>query len=190
MSDELQITDPRALHSLAHPVRMAIIDALREHEVATATDCADVVGESVQSCAYHLRTLAKLGLVEEVPGADGRERPWRLRVSGFSVPKQQAASAQFRAAWDALRGQIVERDVDLLRRFLENQESFTPEQHAASTVRNMTLYGTPDELQQLADEISSLLARYARQRKAERPHGAQRVHAVFWLVPRQGADAR
>ena len=188
--DELHLTDPRALHALAHPVRMAIIDLLQEREVATATDCAAIVDESVQSCAYHLRTLAKLGLVEEVPGTDGRERPWRLRFAGFSVPKQQTASPQFKAAWAALRGRIVERDLDLLRRFVEDEDEFRPEQHQASTIRNMTLHGTPEELQALADEVSALLARYRRQRKAERPEGAERVHAVFWLIPRRDPGGR
>jgi DNA-binding transcriptional ArsR family regulator len=188
--EELKLTDPRALHALAHPVRMSIVDHLFHREVATATDCAAVVEESVQSCAYHLRTLAKLGLVEEVPGPDGRERPWRLRVSGFSVPKLQVASPQFKAAWAALRGQVVQRDIDLLRRFLEDAESFRPEQHQASTVRNLTLHATPEELERLADEVSSLFRRYARQRRAERPEGAERVHAVFWLIPRKDSDAR
>lgn len=186
---ELMLTDPRALHALAHPVRMAILDFLREQEVATATACAAVVGESVQSCAYHLRTLGRLGLVERVPGPDGRERRWRLRVSGFSVPKQQVASPQFKAAWAALRGEIVGRDLDLLRHFLEDEDSFRPEQHRASTIRNMTVHATPEELEQLADEVSSLFRRYARDRKAERPEGAERVHAVFWLIPRKDSDA-
>ncbi len=189
MSD-LRLSDPRALHALAHPVRMAIIDVLREREVATATDCAGVLDESVQSCAYHLRTLAKWGLVEEVAGPDGRERRWKLRVSGFSVPKQQVASPQFKAAWAALRGRIVERDIDLLRRFLDDEESFSPEQHRASTIRNRTLHATPEELQRLADDVSSLLARYDRREKAERPDGVERVHAVFWVIPRTGSDAR
>jgi DNA-binding transcriptional ArsR family regulator len=187
--DELKLSDPRALHALAHPVRIAILDFLREREVATATACAGVVDASVQSCAYHLRTLAKWGLVEEAPGPDGRERRWRLRVAGFSVPKQQAASPQFKAAWAALRGRIVERDLDLLRRFLEDQDSFRPEQHLASTVRNMALYATPEELGRLADEVSSLLAGYTRRSKTKRPDAAERVHAVFWLIPRKDADA-
>ena len=188
--EELRLSDPRALHALAHPVRMAIIDFLHDREVATATDCAAVVDESVQSCAYHLRTLAKWGVVEEVRSSDGRERPWRLRAAGVSVPKQQVASPQFKAAWASLRGRLVERDVDLLCRFVEDEESFRPEQGRASTVRNMTLHATPEELERLADDVSTLFARLRRHGKATRPEGAERVHAVFWLIPRQDSDAR
>jgi hypothetical protein len=169
---------------------MAIVDLLQAREIATATDCAAVLEESVQSCAYHLRTLARWGIVEEVAPRDGRERPWRLRVSGVSVPKLQVASPQFRAAWRALRGRIVSRDIDLLREFLAGDEEFRPEQHEASTVRNRTLYATPEELQALADEVSSLLARYIREDKSERPPGSERVHAVFWLIPRKDEKPR
>lgn len=182
--EELRLTDPRALHALAHPIRMSILDLLEEREVATPTDCAEVVGASVQACAYHLRTLAKWGLVEEVAGPDRRQRRWRRRVPGFNVPKLQPASPQFKAAWATLRGRIVERDIELVRRFVDAEVSFRAEQHQASTVRNMTLHGTPEELQQLADEVSSLLARY-RRRAGGRPEGSERVHAVFWLIPRQ-----
>jgi DNA-binding transcriptional ArsR family regulator len=185
---ELRLTDPPAIHALAHPVRIAILDILRDREIATATDCAARVDESVQSCAYHLRTLAKWGLVEEAPGPDGRERPWRLRVSGFSMPKLQAASSQFDAAWAELRSQLVARDIDLLRRYLEDQGSFTNEEHRASTLRNVTLHATAHELERLADEVSALMAPYRRQAKAERPKGAERVHAVFWLIPHKNAD--
>jgi DNA-binding transcriptional ArsR family regulator len=182
---ELELTDPRAIHALAHPVRIAILDLLREREVATATDCAPAVAESVQSCAYHLRTLAKWGIVEQVDGPDRRKRVWRLRVSGFSVPKLEAASPQLDAAWAALRGRIVARDVEILREFVEDEHSFTPAQHRLSTVRNLTLHATPEELERLADQVSALLWQFVRDEKAGRPEGAERVHAVFWLIPRR-----
>jgi DNA-binding transcriptional ArsR family regulator len=182
---ELALTDPRALHALAHPVRLAILDFLREREVATATDCAPAVGESVQSCAYHLRMLAKWGIVEQVDGGDRRKRLWRLRVSGFSVPKMAGASPQFDAAWAALRGHIVARDIEIVREFVEDDDAFTAAQHRLSTVRNLTLHATPEELERLADQVSALLWQFVRDEKAARPAGAERVHAVFWLIPRR-----
>jgi DNA-binding transcriptional ArsR family regulator len=183
--DELLVSDPREIHALAHPVRLAILDVLREREEATATDCAAVVGESVQSCSYHLRALGKLGVVEQAPTADRRKRVWRLRVRGFSVPKQDAASPMFKDAWAALRGRVVERDIRVLRDFIENEPAFTPTQHRASTIRNLTLHATPEELERLADAVSDLLRPYTRDAKAERPEGAERVHVTFWVIPRR-----
>jgi DNA-binding transcriptional ArsR family regulator len=182
---ELLVSDPRAIHALAHPVRLAILDVLRERGEATATDCATVVGESVQSCAYHLRTLGKLGVVENAPSADRRKRLWRLRYAGFSVPKQDAASPMFREAWAALRGRVVERDIRVLRDFVEHEEAFTPAQHRASTIRNLTLHATPEELERLADAVTELLRPYARDAASERPEGAERVHVTYWVIPRR-----
>jgi hypothetical protein len=144
----------------------------------------------VQSCAYHLRTLAKFKVVEETASGDGRERRWRLRVAGFSVPKLVPAPPQRDAAWAELRARVVERDIAILREFVEDEHSFRPEQRRLATVRNLTLHATPAELEQLADEIAELLRRYMRDEKRERPDGSERVHAVFWLVPRREGEAR
>jgi predicted transcriptional regulator len=53
-----EVSDPRALRALASPSRLALLDYLREHGAGTASRCAEVVGESVQLCSYHLRELA------------------------------------------------------------------------------------------------------------------------------------
>ena len=68
--------DPRALRALAHPLRWQLIDLIGSE--ATATRCAEVLGESVASCSYHLGILGKYGYIELVPGQAGKEKPWRL----------------------------------------------------------------------------------------------------------------
>ncbi len=68
----------QALRALAHPLRWKLIDLVGTEESVTATRCAEVLGESVPSCAYHLGILAKYGYVEPVPDQVGREKPWRL----------------------------------------------------------------------------------------------------------------
>lgn len=44
----------------------------------TATRCAEITGESVATCSYHLNTLARYGFVEPASASNGREKPWRL----------------------------------------------------------------------------------------------------------------
>src|SRR5919108_2121595 len=73
----IELTDPRALRALAHPIRLALLGALRREGPLTATQAGALVGESAASCSFHLRQLAKYGLVEEAGGGRGRERPWR-----------------------------------------------------------------------------------------------------------------
>ena len=46
--DQLEITDPRAMRALAHPVRLDLLAALAAGPL-TATQCAERVGESPQS---------------------------------------------------------------------------------------------------------------------------------------------
>src|SRR5580692_2336992 len=72
-----RVTDPRALRALAHPVRLSLMGLLRTQGPLTATKAAELLGESAASCSFHLRQLAKYGLVEEAGGGKGRERPWR-----------------------------------------------------------------------------------------------------------------
>ena len=83
-----QVTDVRALRALANPVRYRIFGHLMAFGSQTASECAAVVGATPSNCSYHLRELARFGLVERVDdGAgdgDGRERPWRPTATGFS----------------------------------------------------------------------------------------------------------
>ena len=58
-----ELTDPRAMRALAHPVRLALIELLGHVGTLTATQASDLLGESPANCAFHLRTLAKYGYV-------------------------------------------------------------------------------------------------------------------------------
>ena len=51
---DFEITDPRAMRALAHPVRLAILSQLQRHGPATATQLAPEVG------ATDLATLRSL----------------------------------------------------------------------------------------------------------------------------------
>src|ERR1700760_1666023 len=72
-----QLTDPRALRALAHPTRLALAGLLRRDGPLTATRAGELLGQSSASASFHLRQLAKYGLVEEAGGRPGREQPWR-----------------------------------------------------------------------------------------------------------------
>src|SRR6476659_2249670 len=102
---ELRFADARAMRALAHPARVAILDYLFKHGPATATQCAEIAGESPSDCSFHLRTLAKWGFVEALP-ARGRNRPWRagarhIRWAGGALadPEQSSASVMLLREW-------------------------------------------------------------------------------------------
>src|SRR3954449_12894055 len=78
-----EITDPKAMRALAHPVRMALLDALTVHQQLTATEAGEIVGESPANTSFHLRQLAKYGYVEEAEAGAGRRRPWKRKHLGM-----------------------------------------------------------------------------------------------------------
>src|SRR5690349_5424823 len=94
----VRLTDPRALRAYAHPTRMALMALLRRDGPQTATRAASAIGESVASCSFHLRQMAKYGLVEEAGGGRGREKPWRATALFTSWDTAAADPAAAQAA--------------------------------------------------------------------------------------------
>ena len=86
----MTITDPTLMRALAHPVRMALIELLGVHQTLTATQASEALGESPANCAFHLRTLAKYGFIEEAGGGRGRERPWRASATSQRIRLRSA----------------------------------------------------------------------------------------------------
>ena len=72
MKRAIELTDPRALRALAHPLRVKLLGLLRLEGPMTASDAGRRVGESSGSASYHLRQLERYGLVEEAEGGTGR----------------------------------------------------------------------------------------------------------------------
>ncbi len=64
MPEAVTIDDPAAIAAAVHPVRAAILDALRGPSTAAAVGRA--IGQSRQNVAYHVRELEKVGLVRHV----------------------------------------------------------------------------------------------------------------------------
>src|SRR4026209_2071912 len=89
----VEMTEPTVIRAVSHPARVAILAYLAEGP-ATATECSEAAGESPSSCSYHLRTLARVGFVEETASDDGRERRWRLKIDGHGIPKSAQDSPE------------------------------------------------------------------------------------------------
>jgi DNA-binding transcriptional ArsR family regulator len=111
-----EITDPKAMRALAHPIRLAILDAIREEGELTATRAAELLNQSPGNMSWHLQTLAKYGFIVEADGAKGRSRPWKIApgTNTFSATdanpgsKLRAATTMV-AATQGLRGRMVQR---------------------------------------------------------------------------------
>ena len=114
-----RLTDPRALRAYAHPVRMALVGLLRTEGPLTATRAAELLGESSGTCSFHLRQLAKYGLVEEAGGGTGREKPWRATTTSTAWDSTGGGTPETAAATSLLNTVIAERYFEQLMRWLE-----------------------------------------------------------------------
>ncbi|MFH8710460.1 winged helix-turn-helix domain-containing protein [Streptomyces zaomyceticus] len=172
----IRLTDPRALRAYAHPLRMTLVGLLRSSGPFTATRAAELTGESVASCSYHLRILAKYGLVEEALGGRGREKPWRATARYTEWPEYSEDAAVSTAA-DALSAAIAERYFERVTRAMENRHRLPKEWREAEQFGDSLLHLTPEELAGIGAGIDELLRPYeARASDASlRPEGARPV---------------
>src|ERR1700728_5263565 len=84
--DHEDLVDPKAMRALTHPVRLRLLQALVLEGPLTATQAAEVIGETPTTCSFHLRQLRKYGFVEDAGEPGGRERPWRLAQMNNRIP--------------------------------------------------------------------------------------------------------
>ncbi|HEX4791091.1 MAG TPA: helix-turn-helix domain-containing protein [Actinospica sp.] len=154
-----KLTDARELRALAHPVRIALYEALGLNESLTATQASKLVGGSPTSVAYHLRTLAKYGYVEEVEGGGGRERPWRLSSLGLRFDEDEG-DAEASAAADALSRQFFKRWLARHEEYRQNREHWPQEVRDASGSTNSIIFGTAEEVLELQEAFGRLTEKY------------------------------
>ncbi|MDG4821632.1 winged helix-turn-helix domain-containing protein [Asanoa sp. WMMD1127] len=181
-----RISDPKVLRALAHPARVAIIEDLNvTGEGRTATELAEIVGLSPSATSYHLRELAKVGMIEQAPSrGDGRERVWQSPVHSWGIDLERDADADTQAAEDELVGMYVDRDYARLRAFLARARGEQPEWHDAAGYNTSTVIVTAEELKELFEQVQRLIAPLrVRDRKDAVPEGARTARVHFAVFP-------
>ena len=170
------ITDARAMRALAHPLRVALIEAMRRDGEITATRAAELLGESPGNMSWHLQTLAKYGFVEETGEGRGRSRPWRLASDSRSF-ETGMTDPEVAAAGEALERTFIERTSDQLREWWSRRLTYPVRWRRASFMSDSVAYLTAAELAAITDEIHTIYTRYAdRAAREKRPAGALPVH--------------
>jgi DNA-binding transcriptional ArsR family regulator len=175
------------MRALAHPLRLSLLELLHELRTATATECAAEVGGSPQGCSYHLRVLARWGLIKRAESDDGRETRWQLAAraitfsGGPSSPAADAAAATLKAT-------VLDRDRRLAEEFLVREHELSPEWRDAATFLTGGVYATADEVEELAQRVGELLRPYERPSPGDRPDEARRVNFMFRAIPKVGVS--
>lgn len=157
--DGWQPMQASALKALAHPLRVEIIDALASYGPATASALAERLNESSGATSYHLRQLAKHGLIVEDPDrGTQRERWWTIRPGGMAVdPSQYEGDAAAEAASMQVARQILEQRYRHADAFLRHLERGGKAPDAGVAVVSMHLRCTDEEREEIVTAVNEVL---------------------------------
>lgn len=176
-----QVHDPKVLRAIAHPVRNRILAELTATGPMRAADVARELDLPANQASFHLRQLAKYGLVVEAPEAarDGRDRVWRaVSEHGFDVdlgeleaqPGGRAASTVFRRSGASWGHVLVEKAYDT-----SDRESDTHRMISDSAVRL-----TKQEAVEFSDELVELARSWADRTRGR--DDERRTYSVLVLL--------
>jgi DNA-binding transcriptional ArsR family regulator len=187
MPEPQPVHDPRVLRALAHPVRNRILDEIEASGPARAADVARELDIPANQASFHLRQLAKYGLVEEAPdeGRDKRDRVWRassraamaVNLSELEgAPGGKAAVRVFRDNKQAWGHHVVDRA------FATDH----PRGSGVFTTSDHALKLTDEEAHRLRGEIDDLVESWAERTRGRDPE--RRTYLVLQIVqPYPGA---
>jgi predicted ArsR family transcriptional regulator len=175
-----EVDDPRLLRAVAHPVRNRILAELSATGPLRAADIAAQIDVPANQASFHLRQLAKYGLVEEAPelARDGRDRVWRMvNERGLSVnldqlegtPGGRAAVAVYRRGVAAQIHALVDSAIGRRR-----------EKGVHVMVSDHALRLTEAEAKELSEALTDLVEDWRADRSAAGP--GRRTYRLTMMV--------
>jgi DNA-binding transcriptional ArsR family regulator len=171
----MQVTDPRAIRALAHPLRLDLLELLSTIGPATAAHCGRVLDVPQANCSFHLRQLAKYGFVEEAEaGTDQRERRWRVPEGGPRIRVPAETNPVVRHQLERL---VVERETQAVLSYIDDGAD-------GGRIANAVALMSPEEAAQVWQKIHDLLRPYAT--RAADPAPGQRHFR--WFLAATPAD--
>ncbi|MEY9858607.1 DNA-binding transcriptional ArsR family regulator [Catenulispora sp. GAS73] len=170
---------------LANPLRRRMLAYLQQHREANSTSLAKALGESTGTTSYHLRKLAELRFVEEIPERSaGRERWWRALPIQLEAPDPSTMDpAEFAALADRAREQAT-HDIDLYYRVLTQYEG--PE--GPAQIFRGGFWMTEEELSGFLREYNELQWKYGHADPREAPEGARMMALRMFVIPEPPED--
>lgn len=176
---------PEQFKALTHPLRVAMLKALRADGPATATALGKRLGESSGATSYHLRQLEKHGFVEEDPErGDGRDRWWRAAFQGHSVePSKYLDDPEASVIVGEYQRTVVASYAERAQEFVgeQNRGEWSAEWVEAANLSDYTLRLTPAQLLRLNDKVADLIRSF---QKYDTP-GAEQVLVQWLAFPRR-----
>ncbi|MFJ9635785.1 ArsR/SmtB family transcription factor [Streptomyces sp. NPDC101178] len=177
----------RTLRTLAHPLRIRLLNSLREFGPATASGLGERLGESSGATSYHLRQLAESGLVEDAPElGKGRERWWRSVHDGTMVESadfRSHADPEVRGAIDVVLHETATTHAQELNTWLGTMDEWPQEWQRGWDMSDFKLRLTPELAQELYEKLHAVVESY-RDRVPEDTEGSAVVRTHLHTFPR------
>ncbi|MEV0203101.1 helix-turn-helix domain-containing protein [Nonomuraea sp. NPDC050691] len=167
--------DAKALKSFAHPLRLRLYELLDEHGPSTATRLAALLEQNTGATSYHLRELARHGMIETAPElGKGKEKYWRIVPGGFTYGEPPQDDPEAASAFAFLIDDLIrQRGAELAR--WRAEATTTPEEWVqASGFGRRSLRLTAQEAVDMRNEVLEVLDRYRvmADRRQERSGGS------------------
>jgi DNA-binding transcriptional ArsR family regulator len=159
-----------AAASMLHPMRMRILDALREPD--SASGVARQLGIARQKVNYHLRELEKAGFLEEVEQrrvGNCIERIVRAKATHYLINPQllgalaadgTAVEDRFSSAYLIALAAGAIRDLAVLQQRAATSRKRVPTFALQTDVRFATAEDRRDFTEELANAVAKLVAKY------------------------------
>jgi predicted ArsR family transcriptional regulator len=183
-SKQVQL-DATSLRGIAHPLRVRILNLLREYGPSTATRLAERLGQSTGATSYHLRQLAQYGfVVEETGRGAGRERWWRA-AHQRTIFSTESVAGEADAETDVYLRSVAAAYAERVDRWLDERPSLPAEWSGTGTISNWSLRLTPAETNELHDQLIAMITRRRQdpEGRADAPEDARRVVVQLQLMP-------
>ncbi|MEU6502340.1 winged helix-turn-helix domain-containing protein [Streptomyces californicus] len=180
--------DARTLRAVAHPLRLRLLNALREFGPATASGLGERLGESSGATSYHLRQMAEAGLVEDAPElGKGRERWWRSVHDGSifeSSAFRQHADPAVRGAIDFVLHETATSHAEELNAWLGTVDDWSDAWQRSWDMSDFKIRLTPELAMELSRKMHELVESY-RDTVPEDTEDSAVVRTHLHLFPRR-----
>lgn len=182
--------DAPTLKALAHPMRVQILRILQLRGRASVTSLAAELGETTGATSYHLRQLARHGLVEQTDPDDAtsRQQWWQMAVdqihmTGFDFLENEDTRE---AAGFLLREFQSDRS-RLLANWFATATSWPQAWQRASSDMDGQLELNATQTRALADELFAVISRH---RELKPGRGARKIEVQYAVFPVDTGDPR
>jgi DNA-binding transcriptional ArsR family regulator len=177
-----QVTDPRVLRAIAHPTRVRILGEVYAAGHLRAADVAESLGIPANQASFHLRQLAKYGLIQQAPelARDGRDRVWQpahehgVSLEVDEVEKGPGGKAAV-AVWQRHAAAVAKSAVD--RAYARRKQRDVHVMISDDWIRL-----TKAEAKELSDELIVLQERWQQRTRGDKK-GRRTYHLLQFLQP-------